>query len=153
MKEDILEQMVEDWLVAQQGWFVKHNIRYRPSKEHPEYESKMDSVHSDIDILGFSNLLRGKHKVAAVTCKSWQDGFRAKEWIRTFEKNATYNEKAIQFQKREKWKYFREIISDKWIDAFLDKILQETGQKNFTYYIAVTHFVGSKVQREQIETS
>lgn len=28
MKEDILEQLIEDWYVTNSGWFVKHNIKY-----------------------------------------------------------------------------------------------------------------------------
>lgn len=47
MKEDILEQLVEDWLVSEEGWFVKHNIKYRPHKNYAGYEPKKDSVHSD----------------------------------------------------------------------------------------------------------
>jgi hypothetical protein len=27
MKEDILEQLIEDYYVAMSGWFVKHNIK------------------------------------------------------------------------------------------------------------------------------
>lgn len=40
MKEDILEQLIEDWYVTNSGWFVKHNIKYRPNKNHQDYESK-----------------------------------------------------------------------------------------------------------------
>ncbi len=36
MKEDILEQLVEDWLISRNGYFVKHNLRYRPSPNHPD---------------------------------------------------------------------------------------------------------------------
>lgn len=54
MKEDILEQLIEDWYVSKPGWFVKHNLKFRPDKNHAEYISNKDSVHSDIDILAFS---------------------------------------------------------------------------------------------------
>jgi len=153
MKEDILEQMVEDWFVAREGWFVKHNIRYRPSKNHRDYNPKKDSVHSDIDILGYSSFHSGTEKVACVTCKSWQGGFKISDWIDTFEGEATYNEQSVNFQHREKWKYFREVISAKWIDAFLTKIEEETGQRDFTYYIAVTRLIGTPKEREMLETS
>ena len=33
MKEDILEQLVEDWLVSQEGCFAKHNIKLLPLSE------------------------------------------------------------------------------------------------------------------------
>lgn len=35
---------------------------------------------------------------------------------------ANYNDKTkAGFQKREEWKKFRELVSDKWIDAFVKK--------------------------------
>lgn len=138
MKEDILEQLIEDWIISRPGWFVKHNIKFRPDKKHKDYDSKKDSVHSDIDILGFSNRERGINKVAAVTCKSWQGGLNLDKWLRVFDEKPVYNERKEKFAPREKWKYFRELTSDKWIKGFLDKIESETGQRQLNYYIAVT---------------
>ena len=69
MKEDILEQLVEDYFVAQTGWFVKHNIKFRPDKEHSDYKTNKDSVNTDIDILAFSKKEGDKKRVAVVTCK------------------------------------------------------------------------------------
>ena len=53
MKEDILEQLIEDWYISNSGWFVKHNIKYRPSLQHPDYDPKKDSVHSDINVIAY----------------------------------------------------------------------------------------------------
>jgi len=155
MKEDILEQLVEDWLVSQEGWFVKHNVKYRPSIEHPEYESKKDSVHSDIDIVAYSPTARGAARVAVVTCKSWQAGFNIGKWLERLECEAEYNQPTIEFQKREKWKSFREIVSEKWLVSFLDKLKRETGQLSFTYYIAVTKLSGKSIDdnRQLLENS
>ena len=153
MKEDILEQLIEDWFIAQTGYFVKHNIKYRPSHEHDDYNSKRDSVHSDIDILAVSNIKKGLDKVLAVTCKSWQDGFKCKYWIKELENEATYNERSSDFKPREKWKYFRELVSDKWMEAFIDKIEGETGQRDFTYIIALTKISGPEEDRKLIEKS
>ncbi|MCD6441467.1 MAG: hypothetical protein J7L86_06780 [Candidatus Marinimicrobia bacterium] len=153
MKEDVLEQLVEDWFISRTGYFVKHNLRYRPSKDHREYISRKDSVHSDIDILAINNLNKGLDRVAAVTCKSWQGGFSFSEWFPAFESEAEYNKKSADFKKRERWKYFREIISDKWIEAFLDKIKSETGQIDFEYIIAVTKFNGTTEEKAKIENS
>lgn len=142
MKEDILEQLVEDWLVSEEGWFVKHNVKYRPSFEHPDYDSKKDSVHSDIDIIAYCPTKRGSSRVAVVTCKSWQAGFKVEKWLDHLENEAEYNKPSAEFQKREKWKSFRELVSEKWLEAFLTKLKNETGQLSFTYYIAVTKLSG-----------
>lgn len=36
MKEDVLEQIVDDYLQFN-GYFTTHNVRFRPSSKHPEY--------------------------------------------------------------------------------------------------------------------
>jgi hypothetical protein len=155
MKEDVLEQLVEDWFVSRPGWFVKHNIRYRPNATHPDYVSKRDSVHSDIDLLAISGSEKNNSidRVAVITCKSWQGGFNAKHWKNELEKEAAYNRPAASFKPRESWKYFRELVSDKWMDAFLEKVESETGQSNITYFIAVTKVVGDQSYRQKIEES
>ncbi len=153
MKEDILEQLVEDWFVARPGFFVKHNIRFRPNKSHATYESKRDSVHSDIDILAVATTREGDDRVHVVTCKSWQGGFAPRNWTAELEKEAEYNERSLDFKPRERWKYFRELVSDKWMDAFLDTIESETGQRDFTYTIAVTKLNGTEQDRANLENS
>jgi hypothetical protein len=50
-------------------------------------------------------------------------------------------------------KHFREIASDKWIKAFVEKIELETGQRDFTYFIAVTAVVGDEVSVRRLEQS
>ena len=139
MKEDILEQLIEDWYVTKSGWFVKHNIKYRPDKRHADYDIQKDSVHSDIDILAFSPKETNPNNVHIISCKSWQDGLDLKNLYETINSEAKYNDKNQPgFQKREEWKKFRELVSDKWIAAFVNKIEEETGQRSFTYKIAVT---------------
>lgn len=152
MKEDILEQIVEDWFVTRPGWFAKHNIKYRPDQKHPDYLSKKDCVHSDIDILAISGKeMEGCDRVAVVSCKSWQGGFDPEHWRKVIEGQADYNEPTKEFKHRESWKSFRELISDKWIDAFLDMIETESGQRDLTYYIAVTRL--KNTNRRCIESS
>lgn len=152
MKEDILEQLLEDWIISKEGWFVKHNVKFRPDSKHKQYDSKKDSVHSDIDLLGLSNRERGINKVIVVTCKSWQGGFNLGKWLRVFDEKPIYNERNEKFTPREKWKYFRELTSDKWIKAFLDKIENETGQRKLIYYIAVTRLSNHKLDYRNLET-
>lgn len=155
MKEDILEQLIEDWFVSRPGFFVKHNVRFRPNKTHPDYVSNRDSVHSDIDILAVVGTAKKKQpeRVHVVTCKSWQGGFGLKNWLSDIEKEAEYNERSPSFKPRERWKYFRELVSDKWMDAFLDTIEAETGQRDFTYTIAVTKLNGTEQERMNLEKS
>lgn len=153
MKEDILEQLVEDWLVSEPSWFVKHNIKFRPSKESADYNSKRDSVHSDIDVLAISGTLTGLERVRVVTCKSWQGGFDPGKTLKILEGEAKYNDRSEQFQRREEWKYYRELVSTKWMKAFIDKIEAETGQRDFEYCIAVTKLRGKQSDREALQNS
>lgn len=137
MKEDILEQVVEDWLLAKSGMFVRHNVKFRPSKDDPEYESKKDSTHSDIDVLGINVKAEGDKRVWAVSCKSWQNGFNVNQWHKWLIECP--DEKS---HGREHWKSFREICKPKWSRAFIKKIQNETGSTKFTYCIACTKVIG-----------
>jgi hypothetical protein len=69
MKEDILEQLVDDYLQVR-GYFTRHNLKFRPKAEHPEFIRNQDSNHSDIDVLGYNPLLCGPARIMAVSCKS-----------------------------------------------------------------------------------
>ncbi len=40
MKEDILEQMVEDWFISKPGRFIKHNVKYRPNQGEVNIKDK-----------------------------------------------------------------------------------------------------------------
>jgi len=152
MKEDILEQIVEDMFVAKTGCFVKHNVKFRPEKDDEDYISNQDSVHSDIDILAIDQTKDGYAKVNAVTCKSWQGGLNAKMWLEELEKDISQHEK--KSYGREKWKYFRELVVPKWTKAYVDEIEKQTGTRKFTYVIACTKVVNNKSNEiEKIEQS
>ena len=135
-KEDILEQIVEEYLVHK-GYFVQHNIKFLPHKDHPDFVSKQDSNHSDIDVLGYHPKKEGEQKVMAVSCKSWQRGFNPASAIEAIEKNK-------KLGGREAWKAFRELTVPKWSEAFLKAIKDATGEDRFTYVTAVTHCKGEK---------
>lgn len=141
MKEDILEQIVEDWLIHK-GYFVQHNVKFLPRKDHPEYERNKDSNHSDIDVLGFHPKMEGNSKVLAVTCKSWQSGFNPSS-----ELEAINNDKTRRGRKA--WKAFRELTVAKWSEAFLTAVREATGTDHFTYALAVTRVVGDRTPWEQ----
>lgn len=44
MKEDILEQLVDEYL-QHQGYFTRHNVKFKPDVDHLEYNSQQDSLY------------------------------------------------------------------------------------------------------------
>jgi hypothetical protein len=136
MKEDILEQLVDDYLLAK-GYFTRHNVKFKPRTDHPEFLSKDDSNHSDIDVLGFHPGLDGADRVIAVSCKSWQGGFDISAGLRDLSTNRRVSGK-------EAWKRFRELVRPKWSEAFVAAIERETGSSSFTYVTAVTVLKGDR---------
>lgn len=139
MKEDILEQIFEDWLLSKKHSFTKNNIKFKPDKASKEYDSRTDSSYSDIDILGIHLKNRGVKRVSVANCKSWQNGFDPKYW---HDKLINHSDK--KRANRENWKYFRELVNQKWSKAFREKIYEETQSKDFTYYLAVTKLIGKQ---------
>lgn len=140
MKEDILEQLVDDYLQLN-GYFTRHNIKFRPRKDHPAYFSQDDSVASDIDIIGFHPRRQGTDRVWVVSCKSWQVGFNVRSRLTELEQNKRRSG-------RESWRGFRELMKPKWSEAFCDTIERETGSRKFTYITAVTRFSGDRAAWE-----
>jgi len=136
MKEDILEQLVDDYLLAK-GYFTRHNVKFKPRSDHPEFASRDDSNHSDIDVLGFHPRLSGPEKVVAVSCKSWQGGFDVAAGLRDIAANR-------RVSGRDAWKRFRELVRPKWSEAFVTAIERETGVSEFTYVTAVTVLKGNR---------
>jgi hypothetical protein len=135
-KEDILEQLVEEYLLHE-GYFVRHNVKFLPRRDHPDFVSNQDSNHSDIDVIGFHPKKTGVDQVVAVSCKSWQGGFDPAFEIKHIQQNKVIRGK-------EAWKSFRELIVPKWSEAFVAAIDASTGSKQFTYITAVTKVVGDK---------
>lgn len=142
-KEDILEQIVEEYLVHK-GYFVQHNLKFLPRKDHPDFVSNQDSNHSDIDVIGYHPLIEDERKVIVVSCKSWQQGF-----------NPGSELDAIKLEKtrrgRKAWQAFRELTVPKWSEAFQKAVKDATGSDRFTYVTAVTRLSGDKSVWEQYE--
>ena len=134
MKEDILEQLVDDYLQSK-GYFTRHNIKFKPRADHPDFVPKDDSNHSDIDVIGFHPRLSGPARVVAVSCKSWQGGFKVDAGLRDIATNR-------RVSGRPAWKFFRELLRPKWSEAFRMAVERETGSAEFTYVIAVTVLKG-----------
>ena len=140
MKEDILEQLVDDYLQSK-GYFTRHNIKFRPRADHPDFQKLMDSNHSDIDVIGYNPKESGHKRVIVVSCKSWQTGFRVSSWLENLAKNK-------KISGREAWQAFRELMSPKWAEALIDEVEAITGTREFTYVTAVTAVIGERSKWE-----
>lgn len=142
-KEDILEQIVENYLLHK-GYFVQHNVKFRPRKNHPDFISNQDSNHSDIDVLGYHPTKNGHKKVFAVSCKSWQGGFDPSAQL-----SAILDNKKLGG--RDAWKMYRELTCPKWSEAFLKAIKDATGEGLFTYVTSVTFIKGDTAGKSRWE--
>jgi hypothetical protein len=136
MKEDILEQIVEDYLHAL-GYLTMANVKFRPSSGVDGYDSKQDSVHSDVDAVGINPNLEDPQRVVVVSCKSWQTGFDPEAEIRAIKGNKIVSG-------RERWRAYRELANPKWSTALQDTIYRLTGSRSFTYWTAVTHMIAGR---------
>ncbi|HET8923441.1 MAG TPA: hypothetical protein VFN26_10655 [Candidatus Acidoferrum sp.] len=136
MKEDILEQIVDDYLNFC-GFFTVHNVRFQPAKNSPDFLQKADAVASDIDVVGFHPMRQGPDGVWVVSCKSWQAGFDPKKRIELIEKNK-------RISGRLAWQSFRELAKKKWADGLIAEIQRLTGSEKFTYITAVTRLRGDE---------
>ncbi len=134
MKEDVLEQIVDDYLQFN-GYFTTHNVRFRPTQEHPEYVSDQDSVPSDVDVVGYDPRRTGVDRVVVVSCKAWQTGFDANAKLAELQGTKKNPKKAT-------WRHFRELWVPKWTEAFRSTIAELTGETVFSYRIAVTRLKG-----------
>jgi hypothetical protein len=134
MKEDILEQLVDDYLKFS-GFFTIHNVKFRPSEADPDYSQKDDCVASDIDVVGYHPRRKDTDRVWIVSCKSWQAGFDPKRRIALIEGNK-------RISGRQAWQSFRELVKKKWADGLLAEIERLTGSTKFTYVTAVTRLRG-----------
>ena len=139
MKEDILEQIVDDYLQFK-GYFTTHNVRFKPDASHPDYVADLDRVPSDVDVVALHPTHAGPERVLVVTCKSWQTGFNPRKKLTELRENSGP-------RKRPTWHHFRELWSPKWAEAFRNEVARLTGQEKFTYRIAVTRFQGDSPEQ------
>lgn len=141
MKEDILEQLVDDYLQSK-GYFTRHNVKFKPRADHADFNKLKDSNHSDIDVIGFNPNKKGCDRVMVVSCKSWQSGFRVNWWLDNLAMNRSVSG-------REAWQTFRELMKPKWSEALFREVEAITGNREFTYVVAVTFVVGDRKKWEK----
>jgi hypothetical protein len=134
VKEDVLEQIVDDYLQLQ-GYFTMHNVRFKPSPDQVGYDKRQHSVTSEVDVLGLHPNRQGHERVAVVSCKSWQRGFRAGPILAQLQG-------VNKDRKRPRWRSFRELWDPVWAEAFMREVEARAGTRRFTYYLAVTRAVG-----------
>ncbi len=156
MKEDILEQIAEDFYSKRVGYFTKHNIKFRPSEKEPTYIAKYDSVHSDIDLIIIDT--RERNKIITVSCKSWQGGFNVLKYKNMLE-DALNKQPSKTTGKRDDWCVFRELCIHRWTNSFL-KILRkelnvaDTQEIKLEYVILCTKITrGSLKDKSDFENS
>ena len=141
MKEDILEQLVDDYFLRKLSTFTKHNIKFKPDMKdisHLDKKTKSRySVSSDIDVIAIHLDQYREKRVSVVSCKSWQSGFDIDFF---YEHLIDKDKRNVRVGANEAWKKFRELVEEKWAKAFRDTIYKETKSYDFTYYIAVTKF-------------
>src|ERR1041384_5195109 len=109
MREDVLEQLVEDYLQAS-GYFTRCNLKFKPDSAHPEFQKPLDSNHSDVDVLGVSPTRPEEERVVVVSCKAWQDGLDPRALAAAIDGRK-------KLSGRDAWKSFHELTSRKWGDA------------------------------------
>lgn len=134
MKEDILEQLVDDYLRFN-GFFTTHNVKFKPSRKDSAYISEKDSNASDVDVIGLHPKRKGTSRVWVVSCKSWQQGFSPAKRIADIEASR-------KSAGREAWKGFRELVIKRWADGLIAEVERLTGSRQFTYVTAVTKLKG-----------
>ncbi|MFB5652889.1 hypothetical protein ACE5IS_19810 [Leptospira wolffii] len=122
MKEDILEQIAEDYFISIQGNFTKHNLKFRPREGSLGHNRKYDSVHSDIDLIVINT--KEKNSITVVSCKSWQEGFNANLASQEIEKAIEGQPEKVT-GKRDYWCYFRELCINRWTDSFVSTLRRE----------------------------
>jgi hypothetical protein len=130
MKEDVLEQVVEDYL-QHLGFFTVHNVKFKPSPAHPDYVKNQDAVASYIDIVGIIPHRYGPDRVWVVSCKAYQAGFSPEAKLKEFHNGTVKGTGPV-------WKRHRELWQPKWGQALLDRMETLTGQRCFRYFTAVT---------------
>jgi hypothetical protein len=134
VKEDVLEQIVDDYLKFR-GYFTVHNVPFKPRTDHPAFDGPKDRVPSDVDVVAYHPRKRGIDRVIAVSCKAWQSGFDATNLLDRLKKDKKAGN-------RKAWQLFRELWVPKWSEAFRAAVYELTGAKTFAYRIAVTLLTG-----------
>ena len=131
MTNDILEQVTSDYFILQ-GYFIQHNIPYRPNDK---------GVHSDIDVLAVDPKMKlgDPSRVKVISCKSGQNGVDLSLILKRLntDRKRIIREGIVEDR-------YRELINKPWSKALKEKVSNLTGQDNFTFVLAATFFKGDR---------
>lgn len=128
MKEDVLEQVVDDYLRSL-GFLTLANVRYRPSPMEAAAAGQSGSGFSDVDVIGYSPTRYGADRVWVVSCKSWQVGLDP-------------GKRLDQLRDGKQIDVHREVWVPVWGKALCDEVERLTGQRAFRFFTAVTRLKG-----------
>lgn len=133
MTEDVLEQVVDDWL-RRRGYFTRTNVKFRPEPGEEGYTSTAHNQPSDIDVLAVNPTVRGPRRVLAVSCKAMQSGFSPNRWLAAVEHGRGYQGRSAG----DAWKHLRELWDPTWAAAHHRVVKELTGAPTFTWVLAIT---------------
>src|SRR4051794_34758931 len=101
MTEDVLEQVVDDWL-RRQSYFTRTNVRFGPKLGDSGYSSKDHNQQSDLDVLAIRPTApAGPRRVFAIACKAMQQGFSPNRRLSAADVDKVYNGKSSRKHLRE----------------------------------------------------
>ena len=130
--------MVEEYL-THKGYFVRHNIKYLPNKDHPDFITNQDSNHSDIDVLAIDEK---SEIIYSIECKNLNFGRNAREManeiIRLYHGSDGEDSWILKHKKRNQW--LKENFEDV-INSSVDLIKKYYNQ--FTPESSVTELLGT----------
>ena len=135
MKEDVLEQIIDETTRKSLAISPSTMSSSSPTRSTANTSRGMTLLHRT-STLSRLPLEARTDRVRAVSCKSWQSGFRADWHLAGLEKRRPSH------PRRASWKHFRELWIPKWSEAFRERIFALTGAHAFHYSIACTRVVG-----------
>ena len=131
MVEDVLEQVVDDWL-RRQGYFTRTNVRFGPRLGDAGYVARDHNQQSDLDVVAIRPAApEGPDRVLAISCKAMQVGFSPNRWLAAAEADKIYNGKNAR-------KHLRELWDPIWMTSLRSAVRELTGTDEFTYVLAIT---------------
>ena len=133
MTEDVLEQVVDDYL-RYEGYFTRSNVKFGPVAGDDGFSSREHNQHSDIDVLAVHPQKTGPASVLAVSCKAMQEGYSPIGWLNAASAGKTYRGRRAERARM----HHREIWDPVWNRAHRKAVKNLTGADTYTYVLAVT---------------
>jgi hypothetical protein len=130
MTEDVLEQVVDDWL-RRSGYFTRTNVRFGPVAGDKGYLSRAHNQRSDLDVVAVKPTEAAPARVLVVSCKAMQAGFSPNRWLAAAQADRVYTGKPAR-------KHLRELWDPMWAAALRWRVDELTRSDESTCVLAVT---------------